>query len=166
MKKIILLLSLLFVNFTSISQEIDYPIIHVDSFGKTVITMTIEQAQILDNKTDLLELIESANSQINNIDSLFLIVVNEKNIIIIKQDLQISELKLLTDNKDNQIENLQKRIIDYQLKQSFYKKELDNKDEEIKLHLSEINRLKGNMLFGVVGSGVIIATVVAILILK
>jgi hypothetical protein len=166
MKKIISLLAFLFINFTSISQEIDYPIIHIDSFGKTVITMTIEQAQILDNKTDLLELMESFNSQIGNIDSLCLNVVNQKNIIIIKQDLQISELKSLVDNKSKQIENLQKRIIDYQLKQSFFQKELDNKDEEIKLHLSEINRLKGKVLFGGVGSGVIIATVVAILILK
>jgi hypothetical protein len=166
MKNIIIFLTFFLFSFNSFSQEIDYPLIHVDSLGKTVITMTIEQAQILDNKSDLLDLLEKANSQMVDMDSFCIKVINDKDVVIAKQDIQISDLKVLVDNKNEQIENLQKRINDYILKEVLFKKEIDNKDKEINLHLGEIKRVKRKMIFGSVTAGVIITTLTTILILK
>jgi hypothetical protein len=166
MKKLIILFTLFLFTLTSFSQQIDYPVIHVDSLGNTVITMTIEQAQILDNKTDLLYLIEKANSQMADVDSVCIRVVNEKEEVIIKQDIQISELKDLVDNKDEQIENLQRRITDYQLKEILFKKEIENKDKEINLHLGEIRRVKRRSLIGGITGGAIIITLTSLLLTK
>ena len=166
MKKLIIFLTLFLCTLTSFSQQIDYPVIHVDSLGKSVITMTIEQAQILDNKAELLALFEKANSQMDNVDSVCIRVINEKDEVIAKQDIQISELKDLVDNKNEQIENLQRRIIDYQLKEILFKKEIENKDKEINLHLGEIRRVKTKSLIGGITGGVIIVTLTSFLLTK
>lgn len=166
MKKLIILFTLFLFTLTSFSQQIDYPVIHVDSLGNTVITMTIEQAQILDNKTDLLYLIEKANSQMVDVDSVCIRVVNEKEEVIIKQNIRIIELKDLVDNKDEQIENLQRRITDYHLKEILFKKEIENKDKEINLHLGEIRRVKRRSLIGGITGGAIIITLTSFLLTK
>jgi predicted DNA binding CopG/RHH family protein len=166
MKNIIIFLTFFLFSFNSFSQEIDYPIIQVDSLGKTVITMTIEQAQVLDNKADLLDLLEKANSQMINVDSVCVRIVNEKEEVIIKQDLKINELNNLVNNKDEQIENLQRRITDYQLKEVLFKMEIENKDKEINLHLGEIKRVKRKSLVGGITGGAIIVTLVSFLLIK
>ena len=166
MKKLIIFLTFFLFSFNSFSQEIDYPIIQVDSLGKTVITMTIEQAQVLDNKADLLDLLEKANSQMINVDSVCVRIVNEKEEVIIKQDLKINELTNLINNKDEQIENLKRRITDYQLKEILFKMEIENKDKEINLHLGEIKRVKRKSLVGGITGGAIIVTLVSFLLIK
>jgi hypothetical protein len=166
MKKLIIFLTFFLFSFNSFSQEIDYPIIQVDSLGKTVITMTIEQAQVLDNKADLLDLLEKANSQMINVDSVCVRIVNEKEEVIIKQDLKINELTNLINNKDEQIENLKRRITDYQLKEILFKMEIENKDKEINLHLGEIRRVKRKSLIGGITGGAIIITLTSFLLIK
>lgn len=162
MKKIIMLFTLFLFTLTSFSQQIDYPIIKLDSLGKVVVIMTLEQAQILDNKAELLDLLELANSQISDIDFVCIQVINQKDIIIDKQDIQISDLKQLVYNKNEQVDNLQRRISDYILKEELFKSEIINKDKEIKLHLDQIS--KGDKRLKL--AGVIIATLTTILILK
>lgn len=162
MKNIITLLIFLF-SLNLFSQGIDYPIIEVDSLGNTVVTMTIEQAQTLDNKAELLELLEESYSQMANLDILFINIINDKDIIIARQDMQISDLKSLVDNKDEQIENLQKQITDYKMSEILFNKELLNKDKEIELHIGEVKRVKNKMIIGGVTAGVIITTLTAIL---
>lgn len=165
MKNILILLISLF-SLNLFSQAIDYPIIHVDSLGKTVVTMTIEQAQILDNKAELLELIEKANSQMVSMDIICINVINDKDAIIARQDIQIDDLKSLAGNKDEQIENLQKQIIDYKMSEILFNKELFNKDKEIELHIGEVKRVKRKMTFGGIASGVIIAALATIIIVN
>ena len=164
MKRITILIALLY-TLTSFSQ-IDYPVIHIDSLGKSVITMTIEQAQILDNKAELLELFKKANLQMGDVDSMCIRVINEKDEVIVRQEIHINELKVLIDNKDEQIENLQKRIKDYLLKEVLFKNEIDNKDKEINLHLKEIRRVKMRSLISGITGGVLIMTLTAVLIIN
>jgi hypothetical protein len=109
MKIILTLLTFLIISITSFSQ-IDYPRFDIDSMGQKVVVMTIEQAQILNNKAQLLSLLEQLDVQINNYDSICIKVINEKEIVIAKQDIQINNLKELANNKDQQIENLQEQI--------------------------------------------------------
>jgi hypothetical protein len=166
MKNTILSLMLLLFSIKSFSQKIDYPLIHVDSLGKTVITMTIEQAQILDNKIDLLYLLEDINLRMYGTDSICLSVINEKGIIIANQDIKIYELESLLENKSQQVENIKNIIAQHQIKEMLYKDELSNKDKEISLHLDEVKRVRKKMRFSSIASGVIITSLVGILILR
>jgi peptidoglycan hydrolase CwlO-like protein len=158
MKKIILLLTLLF-TMSSFAQ-IDYPRIETDSLGQQVVIMTIEQAQKIDNKLELLKLFENLNSQINDYEIVCLKVINEKEEIIAKQDILINNLRYLNLNKDSQIENLQKQINNYKLKEENYKKELENKDKEIKLHKDKIKKQRNRMILGGSLGGAIIGGLV------
>ena len=56
MRSLLTLLVGLFISINVFSQEIEYPRYQVDSLGQSVVVMTIEQAQTLDNNSDLLEL--------------------------------------------------------------------------------------------------------------
>jgi hypothetical protein len=166
MKKLFLSLVLTITTLISYSQVIDYPIIHKDSFGVPVVTMTMNQAKKLVNRSDLLDILEKTNSKMSDLDSFCIRIINDKEFVIIEQQIQISNLKLLIDNKDEQIENLQKRINDYELKSELYNREVINKDKEIELHLGEISRLKGKILFGTVSSSIIVVILTTILITR
>lgn len=148
MKSIIFILSFLLISFNSFSQGIEYPRYEIDSLGQKVIVMTIEQAQKLDNNSDLLALFEQLDANLNDYDSLCIKVIAEKDRVIAQQDVQISQLKSMIDNKDSQIDNLQAQISDYKNKEMGYIKEIDNKNKEIDLHVDKIKKLKTKMIVG------------------
>lgn len=153
-----------FLGTTLFSQTIDYPKFQLDSLGQKVIVMTIEQAQALDNSTDLVPLFNKLNLQIGTVDSVCIKVVNEKDIVIAKQDLQISDQKQLLVIKNREVGNLQSQITDYRNNQSLTNLQLANKDKEIKLHLDKIRNQQVKMIVGGSVSGLlIIGLVVGIL---
>ena len=164
MKKI-LLLAVLLISLNVFTQ-IDYPRFDVDSLGQTVVIMTIEQAQVLDNKAEMLALFESMNSDINEYQEFCVKVINEKEEVIAKQDIQIRNLSDLSINKDDQIENLKSQILNYQLKESKWIKEVENKDKEIKLHKEKIDDQRNKMILGGSIGGAIISGLIAIIILN
>jgi len=154
------------VSTTQIIEEIDYPIISQDSLGKKVVIMTIEQLKIIDKKLDLLELLEESNSISGDIDSVTLLIINDKNDIIAKQDMQINKMDSVIINKDNEISNLKEQVIEWQIVEETYLKQLSNKSKEIRLHTDRIKSLKKKTIFGGLGGGLIITTLVTILIIK
>ncbi len=164
MKKFILFLFFnIFLTLSSFSQ-IEYPRYEVDSLGQKVIVMTIEQAQALDNSTDLIPLFNKLNVQIGTMDSACIKVVNDKDVVIAKQQVQINDQKSLIKTKEDEISNLQNRIAQYIVNEEFYKKEIKNKDEEIKLQLDKINDQKVKMwVGGSVGGLAIIGLIIGIL---
>lgn len=164
MKRMILLLTML-LTFSVFSQ-IEYPIMEKDSLGNTVVIFSLEQAQDIDNKLELLELLEKMDGQILDYDSLCVKVVNEKDEVIAKQDIQIKKMTKLLDNKDDQVLNLKSQIIDYQAKEETYKKQLKNKDKEIKLHKDKISDQRNKMILGGSIGGAIIAGLVYLIIAK
>jgi len=158
----------LFVSNCILSQTnfSDYPALTQDSSGRDIVLLTIKQAQDLDNKADLLLLLEKVSMQMNTVDSFLVKVINDKNNVIAQQDLNLNELKYLIDTKDRQIINLRNTVIDYVNKEIKYRKELENKDVEIKLHTAEISKLKRGMLFGSIGSGTAIILVTTLLLTR
>jgi hypothetical protein len=164
MKNLLIILTFLF-TMSSFAQ-IDYPRIETDSLGQQVVVMTIEQAQIIDNKLELLSLFENLNIQIGNYEVICLRVINEKEEIIAKQEIQIENLKDLNSNKDLQIENLQEQITNYKLKEETYKSEIENKDKEIKLHKDKIKSQRNKMILGGSLGGVIITGLIILLLTK
>jgi hypothetical protein len=143
-----------------------YPALSRDSSGKDIVLLSLKQAQDLDNKADLLLLLEKVSVQMNAVDSFLIKVINDKNTIIEQQDLNLNELRYLIGTKDRQIINLRNTVTDYTTKEINYRNELENKDLEIKLHISEISKLKRRVLFGGLGSGTAIILVTALLLTR
>lgn len=156
MKTIISLLVCLFMTMTLTAQKIEYPRYEVDSLGQQVIVLTIEQAQKLDNNSDLLILLEQYAQKIADYDSICVKTINDKEKVI---DLQKIEIKTLKENlavKDKEIGNLQKRVAEYIVKETFWSEQMKLKDETIQIKDKQIRGLKSKMIWGGVGGGVAI----------
>ena len=135
--------------FCKISNaQINYPRYEVDSTGQKVIVMTIEQAQSLDNNSEMLSLFEKLNTQIGSYDSICVKVVNEKDLVIAKQKIQITALKESLNNKDSQIKALQGEIRDRELIEDVLQVEVDNRGDVIIEKNKQIKKMKLKMIFG------------------
>jgi hypothetical protein len=132
----------------AISAQIEYPRLEVDSLGQAIVIMTVEQAQQLDNNTDLLLLFEKLDGELGKYDEVCIKVIGQKDAVIAVQDLEIKKLRESLNNKDEQISKLQKEVFLSEEKSSSFERELKKKDEEIELHKDEIKRVKLNSILG------------------
>ena len=164
MKNLLLTFLLLF-SLTAYSQ-IEYPRFEKDSLGRAIVIMTVEQAQALDNNTDLLNLFEKLDTQLGEYDEACIRVIGQKDAVIAVQDIQIKTLKESLLNKDDQIVKLQKEVSLNEAKISSFETELKKKDEEIELHKGEIKRVKTNAILGGSISTVGVIGLIIALILK
>lgn len=142
--------------FSQYSKPIEYPKFETDSNGQQVIVMTIEQAQALDNSTDLLALMERANSQIGSYDSVCVKVINDKEQVIASQKLEIAKLKESLNNKDQQIKALQGEVAAYLKKILILEEQVANRQQVIDEKNLQIRKMKTKMVFGGIGGGVAI----------
>lgn len=166
MKKLSLLLISILFSLTLMSQ-IDYPRYEVDSLGQTVVVMTIEQAQKLDNNSELLSLFEKLNAQMLDYDSVCIRVINDKEYVISTQKLEISKLKESIDLKDEKIITLQKEIEEHNKKVNLLEQQLLNRNDLIKVKDEEIGRLKMKMIIGGSASGLaIIGLIIGLILIK
>jgi len=159
MKKVISIIISVLIFCTAKSQ-ISYPKFDVDSLGQKVVILTIEQAQALDNNSDLLILFEKLNGQIGTYDSVCLKVVNQKDSIISSQTIQINNLKNQLKIKDEKITNLQSTISKQDTLVVNLNQTIANKNTEIALHKEQIQNVKKNAL----KKGAIVGVIVGILI--
>lgn len=167
MKNLLTIIMVLFISFSSFSQEIEYPRYEVDSLGQKVVVMTIEQAQKLDNNSDLLSLFEQLNSQIGSYDSVCVQTINAKNIVISEQKVLIEELKSSLDTKDDAIENLQKQVTKYQVNEVILNDQIENLNSQIDLKDEKIRQQKTKMIIGgTIGGVSIVGLILGILFVK
>lgn len=166
MKNLIILLFGLIISVNSFSQ-IDYPRYEVDSLGQKVVVMTIEQAQKLDNNSELLELFEQLNTQIGNYDSVCVQTINDKNRVISEQKVLIEQLKSSLDTKDTAITNLQNQVLKYQENEILFNTQITNLNDQIRIKDDKIKDQKIKMIVGGSISGVsIIGLILGILFIK
>jgi len=165
MKKLLVLLLGVFLTCTSYAQ-LSYPRFETDSLGQKVIVLTIEQAQALDNQTDLLVLFEKLNGQLGDYDSACLKVVNDKDRVIASQEIQISTCKKDIETRNALLKNMNIQLQKYLGKIKSLESTITNKDAEIKLHLGEIKRVKKNSLLKTGIGGVVILGLITGIILK
>lgn len=167
MKKFLSIMIGLLLSFTTFAQTkpIEYPKFETDSNGQQVIVMTIEQAQDLDNSTDLLSLMERANSQIGSYDSVCVKVINDKEQVIASQKLEIAKLKESLNNKDQQIKALQGEVASYLKKIMILEDQVTNRQQVIDEKNLQIRKMKTKMIFGGIGGGVAIVGLILGLIL-
>ena len=142
---LIFLLTLISINVYS---QIDYPRYEIDSLGQKVIVMTIEQAQSLDNNSEMLSLFEKLNTQIGSYDSVCVKVINDKDLVISSQKLQISKLKETLNNKDEQIKTLQNEIKEHENREKILQGEVDNRQGVIDEKDKKIKKMRLKMILG------------------
>ena len=151
-------------SFAQYSKPVEYPKIETDSNGQQIVLMTIEQAQALDNSTDLLALMERVNSQIGSYDSVCVKVINDKDQVIASQKVEISKLKANLDNKEQQIRALQGEVAAYLRKIMILEDEVANRQKVIDEKNLQIRKIKTKMVVGGIGGGAaILGLVLAIL---
>ena len=166
MKNLLILLFGLIISVNSFSQ-IDYPRYEVDSLGQKIVVMTIEQAQKLDNNSELLELFEQLNTQIGNYDSVCVQTINDKNRVISEQKVLIEQLKSSLDTKDTAITNLQNQVLKYQENEILFNTQITNLNDQIRIKDDKIKDQKIKMIVGGSISGVsIIGLILGILFIK
>ncbi|MFW6028998.1 MAG: hypothetical protein ACOCRO_01960, partial [Halanaerobiales bacterium] len=98
----IITISIILMSFTFYGQE-EFPRFEQDSLGNKYIAISMEQARYIDNKLDILKLLQDNDMLQFGLDSLNVQVVTDLETVIAKQSIQIKNLRQLVDNKDEQI---------------------------------------------------------------
>ncbi len=161
MKNLFILLFIIISSY--VYSQTDYPKMSVDSAGVRIVILTLQQAQDLDNKTELLPLYEKMITQIDRVDSTCIKTISEKDSVINSLDNQINSQKNLLSGKNKEIINLTSLIDNYKSTEETYKREIENKNKEINLHIEQINRLRGKILISG-GVGVVIGFITGFII--
>ena len=160
MKNFLTLIIGMILSLSAYSQysqpKIDYPRFETDSLGQQVLVMTIEQAQNLDNGTDLLVLLEKKNTQMGQYDSVCVKVINDKEQVIASQKMEIAKLKESINNKDLQIKALQGEVASYLKKILILENEVANRQQVIDEKSLQLRKMKTKMVVGGLGGGVAI----------
>lgn len=163
MKKIAILILTLF-NISMYSQVEKYPRIEKDSLGQEIVVMTIKQAMILDNNSDLLKLYEQLGVDVNNYDNSCIKVIDGQNKVISTLNLNLNNLKDQILIKDEKIKTLQSKVTDYIMKVSILDKQALLNDSILNEKNKQLRSLKTKMVIGGVGTGAIIVGLVVLLI--
>ena len=160
MKNFLTLIIGMILSLSAYSQysqpKIDYPRFEIDSLGQQVLVMTIEQAQNLDNGTDLLVLLQKQNTQMGQYDSVCVKVINDKEKVIASQKMEIAKLKESINNKDLQIKALQGEVASYLKKILILEDQVDNRQQVIDEKNLQLRKMKTKMIVGGLGGGVAI----------
>ena len=160
MKNFLTLIIGMILSLSAYSQysqpKIDYPRFEIDSLGQQVLVMTIEQAQNLDNGTDLLVLLQKQNTQMGQYDSVCVKVINDKEQVIASQKMEIAKLKESINNKDLQIKALQGEVVSYLKKILILEDQVDNRQQVIDEKNIQLRKMKTKMIVGGLGGGVAI----------
>jgi peptidoglycan hydrolase CwlO-like protein len=159
MKNLIILLLVLF----SISAFAQYPKLDTDSTGQQIVILTLEQAQALDNSTDILALFESVGAKMGDYDTVCLKVIGEMEEILSSQLMQIGDLRTQVAVKQEKIMNLKSEVAEKDSTIATYQKEIANKNTEIDLHLKEIRNNRLAFGFGGGAVGLIVGVIIGLL---
>jgi hypothetical protein len=161
MRKLLALIMLMFTTLAfSQKKEIDYPRYEVDSLGQKVVVITVRQAMILDNNSDLLILLKKQVIEMNEYEDICVKVINDKEVVISKMTVQISKLEKDLVVKDDKIKILQDEILALVAKLKLSDEQLANRDDVIKTMNKQMSNLKTKMIIGGIGGGIIIVALV------
>lgn len=161
MKFLLTLIAILFFS-TVFSQ--DYPRIEKDSLNNDIVIMTIEQAQKLDNISDLINLYKSLDNDCTQQEVICLQVINDKEKVIASHKLEIANLTVYNSTKENEIIILQAQVNEYINNNSILALEVNNRQAIINERDLRIKHLKSKMIFGGAGGGLILIALTFLLI--
>lgn len=144
----------IFIISNSLSQTIDYPRIEIDSLGKKVVVMTIEQAQKVDNNFELLDLLEKTSIDCENLNNSYIKVIDDQKKTITLLEIDLKNYKDNSIDKDKQIANLQERLTNAINLSTDCEKQKIEMDDKVKILKGEITTLKIKRNIGY-GAGVL-----------
>lgn len=169
MKKILIILLLLLPilgesQFSDqqqmILEDVEYPKYYVKNDTQFVM-FTYEQAQMVDNKLEILEKLEEVVSNYREGQDMYIYLVDKYERKILKKEKIISELEGVSLEKDEVIERLKIVVENYEEVIKGLEKKKDNLEIIIEGKDDEITRLKRQRV--IIIGGAIIGIVVAIL---
>jgi hypothetical protein len=135
-------------------SQIDYPRIEIDSLGRKVVVMTIDQAQKIDNNFEILSLLIKQGSECDSLNTSYLKVIDTQGKQVSLLELNIVELKKKINDKDLQIVNLQTQLSNEVMSNSLCDVQKKNKDEEINLLKNEVKKQKRQKVIGFIAGAV------------
>ena len=164
MKSIFLtiLLSLVYLISSAQTELPRYLIEGGDTIG---VIISIEQAQKLDNNSELLELFKKLRIDCDNLDTHYIQVINALNEQVALLKVNISELEGENSSLTSWNSSLKEQLRNSEKSNRLCNEELENKDQEIKILKSEVRRQKIRKVVSVVGNAALIV-VTTILIIK
>jgi len=157
MKYIILMLM---ICLGKISHSQDYPRYEINANGLKVIVMTIDQAQKLDNNSDLLEVFKKLNSNIDSINIINLKVIDDKNNVISLLELKISKIGESNRLNYESMIYLQKQIDIYKNNEIILNKMIVNKEGVISQKDVDIKLIKKRSRFIIGSQSIVILTMI------
>lgn len=152
MKKFILIITLLISSMFLTAQ--DYPRIEIDSLGRKVVVMTIEQAQKIDNNFEIVELLKRQGSECDSLNVAYLKVIDNYKKQVALLELDVNNLKLQISDKDIQISNLQERLSNSETSNKLCDEQKAKYDESVACLKKEIRKQKIQKIIGF-GVGVV-----------
>jgi chromosome segregation ATPase len=158
-----IIITVLFVLFSTVAHgQESFPRFEKDSLGNKYVAISMEQARYVDNKLDILKLMQENEMLGFGLDSLNVKVVNDLENVIATQSIQIDNLSQLVDNKDEQIYNLQSQIANYMLSEVTYESQITNLNKKVDIYDEQVKRLERKVFWGGVGGVILIIGAVLI----
>lgn len=162
MKKFILTFVLLISSIFLFAQ--DYPYISVDSCGRKTVTMTIEQAQKIDNNLEILKLLKIQTSNCDSVVSAYIVVVDEYKNKIGLLELNVETLVSKSNSMDSTFAILKKEFDNVKMSDSLCDLAMIKKDIIISDKDEEIKQLKIQRFVGfATGTAALIVSVILLL---
>lgn len=156
MRKFLTILFTFFILNLSSQEKEKFPQFYIVNGDTVGITLSIEQAQKIDNDIELLELYKELSESYNFSDTIYINVVNDLEEKVANLEFKISMLESKNNDKNLIIDKLRDKIDLYVNNEDLYEKELDNKDEIISRKDKIIKKQKKNMLIGGISMGLAI----------
>lgn len=164
MKNLLMIITILFCTITF--AQVEYPIAKLDENGTAIIIMTLQQAQKLDNDSDLLKFYRELDTESAKKDAICIQVINDKDQVIASQKVEIAKLNEYTVNKESQIVTLQHTVNEYINNNSILTAQVTNREALVTEKDNVIVKMKRKMLFTGIGGGIITACLGILLIIK
>jgi len=142
MRKLLLFLTLTLVSVFSKAQTRELPDYLIEGGDTIGIILSIEQAQKLDNNTELLQLFKQLQIDCDNLEGYYVSIINESNQQIALLEANVTALTLQGQEKDKLAVNLEKQLSNCAKDTVLCNQELKNKNDEIKLLKEDLRKEK------------------------
>lgn len=171
MKKIIftILISLLYLNCFSQYKELELPTYYIESGDTVGVLISVEQLQTIDNKLELLSMLEMLGVKCDSLENFYIGVIEKQKGVINGQKIAILKLEESNENLESQIKTLKEKnlLTDQKLEktESILKLEQDkvNKTQEISDFWKDKSKSNAKKKWSLLGTTILFSITTVIL---
>lgn len=162
MKKLLIILSFIFVSTVAFSAENDYPKYLVSGKDTIGVVFTLKQAQQIDNDYDLLDILTKMKFECDSLQKYWVQINDENGKLISLFKLKTSQQDSLIEVKNGKIENLNQQIKAHLKMEKDLQDQIDIKNQQVKNLTKDNRKLKIKSIFGWTGTTVGITAAIAV----